>query len=519
MLIDSLRKYSIKIMSNYLSIIYNLKVQAGMKLSATDNEDKSLILKVLLPMLAGSLIAIADELILSRTELINAPLPKFDIIIALVASLLLLTPLLYILYLIVRARIRAKKIEEEIKYFIISESVIASATPNIIDDLTSLEKLHEIFSQLSKESALLRRLRRLMTTSEVVHLYSKWVKSKFVENLLSDFVFAQNLGIVKAWLKEKGGELLEELRIDSLNKVKFRAIISILFAVLLGYVPPIILALSALMGSLVVTKALTMTLVLCPVFFLVTPRVPRHFEIHYREVPRRYLLTATAVVIILALRCIILSSGQYRGIHVYLPYLLIIGSILTALGLFQVSSIFLAVREARQLSNVLLTIIEAPLSVGNTLTIVKEALNRTNHNFFKELSSKINLLSSYPTALSNARLWITKFTVYTMMKGLAYGTLNRENLMKLRNLVNEMLRGFKLSLSTNAVIVVLALTLPLILNYVGALGSTATTPLSTLYIVMSSLIYSSYASYVVFSKVTNTLLPGAVCIELAFLLR
>jgi len=519
MLIESLRKYPMKILSNYLSMIYNLKVQAGMKLSATDNEDKNLLLKVLIPTLVGSFIAIVDELIVNRIMLINVPLPNFDIIFALVASLLLLSPLLYILYLAIKARMRAKKIEDEIKYFIISESVIASASPNIIDDLTSLGKLHEIFSQLSKESALLGRLRRLMTTPEVVHLYSKWVKSKFVGNLLSDFVFAQSLGIVRAWLKEKGGELLEELRIDSLNKVKFRATISILFAVLLGYVPPIVLALSALMGGSVITKALTMTLALCPIFFLVTPRTPRHFEVHYKKISRRYLLIIAIIVIILILRCTILSLDEPKGIRVCFPYLLTVGGILTTLGLLQVSSIVSAVREARQLSKVLLTVIEAPLSVGNTLTIVKEAFNRTNYSFFKELSSKTNLLFMYPAVLGNARLWVTKFAVYTMMKGLTYGTLNRENLMRLRNLVNEMLRGFKLSLSTNTVVVTLALTLPLILNYVSALGDATVTPLSTLYMVMSSLIYSSYASYVVFNKVTNTLLPGAVCIELAFLLR
>ncbi len=517
MFMESLMKYPMKLLNSYFSVVYALRVQAGMRLSMTSNENRSLLLRVLLPTLAGGFIIAMDKLVLNA--LISMFPRMLNPILELFAFLLLLNPVLYILYLLAKARVRAKRIEEEIKYFIISESVIASASPNIIDDLTSLGGLHEIFNQLSRESALLRRLRKLMTTSEVVHLYSKWIKSKFVGNLLSDFVFAQSLGVVKAWLREKGKELLEELRVDSLNRVKFRATISVLFAVLLGYVPPIILALSALMGGGVVTKTLTMTLVLCPVFFLVTPRTPKHFEIHFRELSRKYLIVVTAVAVILISKCVTVVLKQSGGMHALFPYLILLGITLTALGLFQVSSMINAVYEARQLSNVLLTIIEAPLSVGNAIAIVKEALNRTNYRVFKELSSKINLLSAYPGILSNARLWITKFTVYTIMKGLMYGTLNRENLMKLRNLVTEMLREFKLSLSTNAIVVMLAFALPLILNYVGTLGSASVIPLTTLYIVISSLVYSSYASYVTFGKLSNTLLPGVVCIELAFLLR
>ncbi len=517
MFMKSLMKYPMRLLNSYLSVTYTLRVQACMRLSMTNSENRNSLLRILLPTLMGGFIIAMDKLILN-TSISTLP-HTLNTILGMLASLLLLNPILYILYLLAKARARAKKIEEEMKYFIISESVIASASPNIIDDLTSLGNLHEIFNQLSKESTLLRRLRRLMTTSEVVHLYSKWIKSKFVGNLLSDFVFAQSLGIVKAWLREKGKELLEELRVDSLNRVKFRATISVLFAVLLGYVPPIILALSALMGSGVVTKALTMTLVLCPVFFWVTPRTPKHFEIHFRELPRKCLIIVTAVIVILISKCVTAVFEQNSEIHALFLYLILLGITLTALGLFQVSSMINAVHEARQLSNVLLTIIEAPLSVGNALAIVKEALNRTNYKVFKELSSKINLLSAYPGILSNARLWITKFTVYTIMKGLMYGTLNRENLMKLRNLVTEMLREFKLSLSTNAIVAMLALALPLILNYVGTLGSASVVPLTTLYIVISSLVYSSYASYVTFGKISNTLLPGVVCIELAFLLR
>ncbi len=517
MFMKPLMKHFMKLLNSYLSAIYTLRVQAGMRLSMTSNENRNLLLRTLLPTLLGSFIIAMDKLILNT--LISTFPRTFNAILELLASLLLLTPMLYILYLLAKAHARAKRIEEEMKYFIISESIIASASPNIIDDLTSLGNLHEIFNQLSRESVLLRRLRRLMTTSEVVHLYSKWVKSKFVGNLLGDFVFAQSLGIVRAWLREKGGELLEELKVDSLNRVKLRATVSVLFAVLLGYVPPIILALSALMGGEVVTKALTMTLMLCPTFFLVTPRTPKHFEILFKKLPRKCLVAAATIITILIFKCATVMLEQGGETHMLLPYLIPLGITLTALGLFQVSSIINAVYEARQLSNVLLTIIEAPLSVGNALAIVKEALRRTNYRVFKELSSRVNLLSAYHGALSNARLWITKFTMYTIMKGLMYGTLNKENLMKLRNLVTEMLREFKLSLSSNAIVAMLALALPLILNYVGTLGSASVTSLTTLYIIASSLIYSSYASYVIFGKVTNTLLPGAVCIELALLLR
>ncbi|GEM_PF-3006490 len=516
MFMRPLMKHFMKLLNSYLSVMYTLRVQAGMRLSMTNNENKNLLLRILFPTLIGGFIIAMDKLVLNAS--ISTFPHAFNAILELLASSLLLTPMLYILYLLAKARARARRIEEEMKYFIISESVIASASPNVIDDLTSLGNLHEIFNQLSRESVLLRRLRKLMTTSEVVHLYSKWIKSRFVGNILSDFVFAQSLGIVKAWLKEKGGELLEELKVDSLNRVKFRATVSILFAVLLGYVPPIILALSALMGGEVVTKALTMTLMLCPMFFLVTPRAPKHFEIFFRKLPRKCLAAVAAVIIILIFKCVTAILEQGGEVRVLLPYLIPLGITLTALGLFQVSSMVNAVYEARQLSNVLLTIIEAPLSIGNALAIVKEALSRTNYRVFKELS-KVNLLSAYHSVLSDARLWITKFTMYTIMKGLTYGTLNRENLMKLRNLVTEMLRGFKLSLSSNAMVAILALALPLILNYVGALGSASVSSLTTLYIIASSLIYSSYASYVIFGKVTNTLLPGAVCIELAFLLR
>ncbi len=515
--VKSLVRYPIKLLNNYLSVIYTLKVQAGMKLSMTGNGNKNLLLRILLPVPVGGFIIAMNKLTLSA--LISTLPLILNITLEWIASLLLLTPIIYVFYLLVKARTRAKRIEEEMKYFVISESVVASASPNIIDDLSLLGNLHEIFNQLSRESTLIRRLRKLMTTSEVVHLYSKWIKSKFVENLLSDFVFAQSLGIVRAWLKEKGGELLEELRIDSLNRVKFRATVSILFAVLLGYVPPIILALSALMGGKVVTEALSITLVLCPVFFLVTPRAPKHFEVHFKKLPRRYLIVAVTTIAILVFRCIIMAFVQGFEMRALFPYLVLLGVALTALGLYQVSSMVNAIYEARQLSNVLLTIIEAPLNVGNALTIVKEAFNRTNYGVFKELSNKISLLSTYPRFLNNARLWITKFTVYTIMKGLTYGTLNRENLMKLRSLVTEMLREFKFSLSTNAIVVTLALALPLILNYVGTLGNASITPLTTLYIIISSLVYSSYASYVTFGKITNTLLPGVVCIELAFLLR
>ncbi len=494
----------IRLGGGYLNVILRLRIQAGKQVSASlVLRDFTAVLTLSITGLALAFLQLAGALkIFTQTLLLN-----LIIDLSLIAS-----PLIYILYLYIKAIERGRGVEDELKYFIIAESVVASGNPSLFDDLISLRDKPYLFPILSNEAKVIAKVRKLLTMPDAVRVYCKWLKSNKVSVILSDYLFAQSLGMLRAWLREKGREFLDAIRSDSINRIKLRTTISVLFAVILGYIPPVILALSSLMGYGIIVKLLTLTLIIAPLFFIVTPKLPKHFMINSNG-GRVARLAGVALLTCFVLTCI---NGRL-GIEIHEPALALIkylvGPALIMAGAPALIEAFKAFKEAGDLTKLILTIAEAPLEISNNLTVVREALRRLNSPKLRRLSKLIGIEEITRDVYRSMSLWITRFTVFTISKAISYGVLNKENLMKLRDLILEMIREIKTSITASAVIIALAISLPVMLNYICVIEG-GVTSLIKLYVFTSVIIYSIYSSYVVFGDPLNTLLTGVALTEL-----
>ena len=102
--------------------------------------------------------------------------------------------------------------------------------------------------------------------------------------------------------------------------------------------------------------------------------------------------------------------------------------------------------------------------------------------------------------------------LYVITESIGNGSLTRERVLKLRELILDFTRDIKSLLATDVVIISMVVLLPYIISTIS--GLTAHTPLLDLYSIVASVMFSLYASYVVFNDLTNTLLPGIALLTL-----
>ncbi len=510
-----------KILTDYVSLILHLQVQAGLKINFTRNPRRYVLVRTLAyPLVAYLMSYTLIHVLLQHTlpplQCLGSAGPSTLNYLPLLASILAIP--IYAAMTYFKATERGRKIERELKYFIVSESIVASGDPDIIDDLSSLNE--DIFPTLSKESKVFSRLRKLMTAPSVVSTYCRWVRSRFVNLLLKDYIFASSLGMKIAWLREKGNEILEDLRVSSLNIVKARTIVSVLLAVILGYVPPIVVTLAALLGQSLISRALILMLATFPMFFLVIPKLPTHFRMFLGRglLPLRITLLIACLAALLIQSILVCLPPYLHGVFYSLWRFRVVFCIaLLVASLQQVRDLILALNEAIGLSSALLSLANAPLGVSNALTLLREVFSRSGCRSLRILSKEFGLgKGSLRQAVAGVKLWLTKYVIFTLGRALTYGVFNRESIMRLRELTTEMMRQLKMAATNNLALVALCVCLPYILTYTCSFNPHASGSLIlNMYVTLSTFLYSVYVSYVVFDDPLNTLLPAAVMLELS----
>ena len=481
-------------LSSLTEIYIKLRAYAGLPLSG--NPTKQLVRDSAITSAAVTLFSMS---VLLQTSCLMNPLAVIAASLALGG--LLGIPLLYItLYL--RGVERGRRVEKEFKYLIISNSLAFGRNTNIIQDLSEMSgSWRELFPALSREGRIISQLSRIMSLRDVVRTYVSWIRSRFVKTLLNDYIFSMSLGVQDVWVRRKGDEIVEELKNESTTKIKARIMLGMVIAVVLGYVPPLAAALSLLMGGGIIPTVAAVTIMVAAAAIASIPRYPHHLRMHTRRG-----LTRALSLVVLGISTLLFITGSLPRTS-----LLIGGFTLAMIGVLEArgyASIFV---EASELSKLLTMLGEAPLEMSNVFNILKEYLQKSGLSSFRRLGSELTLLHT-PPSISMMRLWITRFSIYTLLKGVKEGTLTREMLLKLSDLVNEALKDIKASLLSGLVITSMALFLPFLLNYIKAVGGVMSVPEA--YIVTASVIYSVYSSAVIFDDPLNPLIPGVVLIEL-----
>jgi hypothetical protein len=403
---------------------------------------------------------------------------------------------------------RGRRVKREVKYLIIAESIIAQGDPNLFEDFCALHMWKDVFPSLQKEGMMISALRKIFTIPETVRVYIKLLKCSWVRELLQDYLFALGLGSVKEWLQVKGREITDEIRTGAKAALEGRISISLITAILLGYTPPLIVALSSLLGKEIVAQALLLTILAIPLAFIVTPQYPMHMKLIYRANMKILFIIISLLLALLVLRI--------EGIIALRETLFITSTALVVYGVISLHNEVRGFREIKSLVGLLNILHETPLSRTASLSIVKEALLHSPEKTWRAIGEELTLVT-LPKSMARLRAWVSRFTVYVLMKGLEYGCLNRESLAKLSCLISESLHDLKVALASNLVVGSLAVALPFILTSLTSF--TSPDLFLKTYTFISTMGYGFYASYVLFNNVSNTIIPGIVGLELAFLVN
>ena len=149
--------------------------------------------------------------------------------------------------------------------------------------------------------------------------------------------------------------------------------------------------------------------------------------------------------------------------------------------------------------------------ISNPCRLIAEILSSSRVRSFKYVGSRFKLDKVNELA-SELNLWTSKFVLYVIAKSIINGALTRERTLKLRELILDFTRDIKSLLATNTVIVVMTALLPYIISSISGLATHSL--LLRVYSLVTSVMFSVYASYVVFGDLTNTLLPGMALLML-----
>lgn len=484
--------------TRYLNYVQRLRILGGHKALPRSRLVREVLSKSLPP-------AVGAPAAVVLLKLLGAGFLSYvDIAIAaLLGGLLAL--LLPILIHLRRALARGRRAEAELTYFIISEGVSTGSAKELIKDLVELGPWSSVFPHLTAEARKLSKFRRLMPIVDAVKTYTKWIRSSKVSRTLTDYLLSLSLGTAPQWLQERTDELISEVRARAAVAIKLRATVAIVLAVLLGYVPPLASMLSLIAGEHLLTTALTLTMCLVPVAFILTPRLPEHLAI----IPRggRFRVAPLAPIATGATAYLLVKSPSYAIIAA--------SAVGIALGVVKLREYVLTVVEASELPRVISALLEAPLTLANPVAVVKDVMRASRAVTLRGIGRAFEI-SRAPQVALRARLWLSRFVVYVISKSIESGSVSRERLMKLRELVIELVRDFKATLSVNLAIASIAIALPAILALISFLG-TGATPLITAYDLVGIVAYSTYATYIVFNDLGNTLLPSSALLTFALM--
>ncbi len=414
------------------------------------------------------------------------------------AMSLFLSPLAYY-YL--RSVDRGRRVESEFKYFLVSCGITSNTTSDLLTKLKTLSKWGSLFPALSRESVKLLSYKRVLPVTEALRLYSTSINSGNVRRLLGEYEVAYSLGITSEWFLDKAFELVDEIKVSTKNIIKARVTVSLIFAVLLGYLPPIAIALALIMGEALLSRFTLVSLLGVAVALAVTPKLPLHLT--WTLPNPRTLIPLLALIPTLAL----LATG-YVGTEIAAWVTVVV---LGGTGTYRTLSYFRSMREITEVQKLLTLISQLPLTLANPLEVLRETLSK-NKVLKPGEDARDFSISTLAEISARAKLWLTRYSLFNIYEGIKEGTISKERITFLKELVESFISDLKVMVASNVVIISIALALPLI---AGSLASLAplTDPLR-FYIIASSITYSLYASYVVFNDPLNTLLPSLIIAEL-----
>ncbi|MCD6323626.1 MAG: hypothetical protein J7L55_00745 [Desulfurococcales archaeon] len=398
---------------------------------------------------------------------------------------------------------RGKKVAEELRYFIVSESVIAEASPNLIDDLSSCLEWGDIFPTLAKDGKIFSLLRKFYTVHETVRIYGKWVKSEEVRSILNDYLFSANMGTVKEWLQLRGRELFENIRRKAKEVMSGRLTYAVIIAVVLGYTPPLLVALTPLVGSQYTIKVLGSLLLVLPVAFVTLPKLPPHMKIQVNGKWRIPVIMGAA-----GLSC----YGFYESQTIAPLYLLATSAIFFAVGVYSTLQWIMGFSEITWLNRILSKLYEVPLAGGCSVGIIKDVISSSGCRTWSRIGKALSTTTPLKHVIT-LKGWISKLSLRMILNGLKYGSLSREGLLRMTELVSASIHDLKDSAATSLVTAGIALALPFLMASMKNLAA-AIPPIIDNYIVVASLGYSLFSSYVLFDDPLNTLLPGITGFEI-----
>ncbi len=487
---------STNLLSKYLSLLNKSRVLAGKELLIGKELTKFLIMQ-----LVSSVIITAFTYYLT-SYIIRLHYPYSIISSALSLIISFLAPL-FSYY--VKAIERAHKLELDFKYFVISEGIVLDKRSELLRDLLEVSTWKDVFPDLYREALRIRKLSKMLSLFDAVKAYIKLIKSKEIGRALLDYIFTLSLGGGINWVKEKSDEWLNHIKLLTYSRIRLRTTLSVMLAILLGYTPPLVIMLSVIMGSHIIQKALTTTLILSLLAFIVTPRLPRHLSTSTIRLSKEYLLTSLIPIISGLITYLLTSSATYA--LVAFSMIGIVG------GAIKLKGYLTTLKELGDLPRILTLMGEAPLTVVNPLEIFKKALKSSRSKIFKNLSNYVGKDLNTTLKLLGNSLWLSKYLIYVIIKGISAGTLSRERILKLRELILDLIKDIKYALLTNLIVAVIALALPMILSSVSTIAVTESSQLLqntiTNFNIASIILYGIYAAYVIFDDPLNMLFSSS----------
>jgi len=490
---------------NYVERIQDLRVRAGL----TRVSNRALALEILKYFLTFQLASLAILTTVGYLNLIDVN-SVYIYLTPIHTLIALLTP--HIRYWVLVRR-RRRFVEDELSYFIVSEAVTYTGTTELISDLCEVSRWGDVFPSLSAEGLRLSIYRKFLTTFEAVSMYVKYIPSNAVSRLLSDYILALSRGLLSEWFTHTSTELIRKLRNSAKVLTQLRTTISLIFGVLIGYFPPLILALSTITGDGGLTLITLTTPLLTILTLLLLPQHPLHLRIYHEggfssKISYAVYALLTSVVMIPSL------THVPSGFSIQ-ELLLISATALIVNGVLRLHNFIEAIREVYELPRIITFFSETPQLIINPLNALRDVLKTSRVRSLRGLSDKLNL-NNMRGCVGYLRTWLGKYVFYVIFKSIVNGSLGKEQLLNLRLLTLDMLEDFKLHLVSSLPLAMLAILMPWLLVSMIHLSG-VNFELFLFYILTVVVSYSTYVEYVLFSNINNTLVLGVSLLILATL--
>ncbi len=494
--------------NKYLELIQDLRVKAGLTRAGV-RDLKSMLLKyITASVLVVTVLIIVLNYMLGFTVATYVTLTALAIPSAALTSMML--PYLSYSYIV---RVRRKKVEEELAYFIISEAAIYTYSTELVNDLCELSGWEHVFKELVVEGLRLRVFRSFLTVTEAINTYIKYSASKYVNRLLSDYVLALSKGVVNAWLLNTSNELLHKLRGDAKTSIQLRTTISLIAGVLLSYLPSLMVSLSIISGAIEAVPSIFFLATIIPILIFMPGKT-----LHLKTlVNNNSIIFKLKNIVIYMVTLFIIPLSLSMLDQPVIKHALLTSSVLLIInGILNLRDFIEVITEVSELPKVISLYAETPYILVNPLKGFKEVLMTCRSRSLRRLGSKLNL-NNLKDNLPAIRSWLGRYTYYIIVRSLVNGNLSKEQLLNLRTLTLDMIEDFKHYIVSLLPLMMMSLIMPWLLTSMATLANVKLMNYMVLIYVIVTW-YSLYVDYTLYDSLGNTLITGIAMLILALML-